>query len=51
MQCRLSGASLILLVHTLVPVPYSENGYEDRITLIRGKLEEVQLPVDKVGSI
>lgn len=25
-----------------------ENGFEDRITLIRGKLEEVKLPIDKV---
>ena len=31
-----------------VSVPCRENGYEDRIKLIRGKLEEVQLPVDKV---
>ena len=32
----------------LTPIPCRENGYEDRIKLTRGKLEEVQLPVDKV---
>ena len=35
-------------VCTLVSVPYRENGYEDKIKLIKGKLEEVELPVDKV---
>ena len=28
-----------------------ENGYEDVITLIKGKVEEVELPVDKVDII
>ena len=27
------------------------NGYADRITVIKGKVEEVQLPVDKVDVI
>ena len=29
-------------------VPCRENGYEDRITLLRGRVEEVELPVHKV---
>ena len=37
-----------MLVTVVVSVPYRENGYEDKIKLIRGKLEEVELPVDKV---
>ena len=37
-----------VLVTVVVSVPYRENGYEDKIKLIRGKLEEVELPVDKV---
>ena len=28
-----------------------DNGYEDRVTIIRGKVEEVQLPVDSVDII
>lgn len=28
-----------------------ENGYEDRVTIIKGKVEEVDLPVDKVDVI
>ena len=28
-----------------------ENGFEDKITLIKGKMEEVQLPVEKVDII
>ncbi|GAB4813615.1 hypothetical protein N2152v2_000661 [Parachlorella kessleri] len=28
-----------------------DNGYQDRVTIIRGKVEEVQLPVDKVDII
>lgn len=35
-------------VHIFGYVPCRENGYEDKITLIRGKVEEVQLPIDKV---
>jgi protein arginine N-methyltransferase 1 len=35
----------------VICVPCGENGYEDRITLIRGKMEEVQLPVDKVDVV
>ncbi|CAI8010599.1 Protein arginine N-methyltransferase 3, partial [Geodia barretti] len=38
-------------VTVVVSVPYRENGYEDKIKLIRGKLEEVELPVDKVDII
>ncbi len=30
---------------------YRENGFEDRITIIKGKVEEVQLPVDRVDII
>lgn len=26
-----------------------DNGYEDRVTIIRGKVEEIDLPVPKVG--
>ena len=44
---RYTAVYLHWLLLTL-PVPYRENGYEDKIKLIRGKLEEVQLPVDKV---
>jgi protein arginine N-methyltransferase 1 len=40
-----------VLVAFEVSVPYRENGYEDKIKLIRGKLEEVELPVDKVDVI
>jgi protein arginine N-methyltransferase 1 len=29
----------------------SDNGFADKITLIQGKMEEVQLPVDKVDII
>lgn len=29
----------------------AENGYGDRVTIIRGKVEEVSLPVDKVDII
>ena len=28
-----------------------ENGYEDKITFVKGKIEEVTLPVDKVDII
>lgn len=28
-----------------------ENGFKDKITLIQGKVEEVELPVDKVDII
>ena len=31
--------------------PWQDNGYQDRVTIIRGKVEEVQLPVDKVDII
>ena len=27
-----------------------ENGLDDRVTLIKGKVEDVELPVDKVGG-
>ena len=27
---------------------YRENGYEDKVLLLKGKVEEVELPVDKV---
>ena len=30
---------------------YRENGFQDRITLIKGKVEEVCLPVQKVDVI
>lgn len=30
---------------------FRENGFQDKITLIKGKVEEVVLPVDKVDII
>ena len=30
------------------PYHFRDNGFEDRITLIRGLVEEVELPVEKV---
>lgn len=29
----------------------AENGYSDKVTIIQGKVEEVELPVDKVGIL
>jgi type I protein arginine methyltransferase len=29
----------------------AENGYSDRVTILRGKMEEIELPVDKVDII
>lgn len=51
MPCRLSGISIFKTLtdfKLIGSVPCRENGYENQITLIRGKVEEVQLPVDKV---
>lgn len=28
-----------------------ENGFEDTVTLVKGKVEEIELPVDKVDVI
>ena len=30
---------------------YRENGLEDKVTLVKGKVEEIDLPVDKVDVI
>lgn len=30
---------------------YRENGLEDKVTLVKGKVEEIELPVDKVDVI
>jgi protein arginine N-methyltransferase 3 len=51
-----SGAKLVIgvdqsfMVYNAMQI-VRENGYEDKIKLIRGKLEEVELPVDKVDVI
>lgn len=35
----------------MMPVVYRENGLEDRVTVIKGRIEDVDLPVDKVDII
>ncbi|KAI8973266.1 S-adenosyl-L-methionine-dependent methyltransferase [Mycotypha africana] len=44
------GIDMSNIIHQ-ARVIVKDNGFEDKITLIQGKMEEVQLPVDKVDII
>ena len=43
--------SIISCVALCVMYLYRENGLEDKVTLVKGKVEEIDLPVDKVDVI